>query len=631
MFNNTLTNIIKRKLNNIKGLNYLIESNNPIFNTIRSNSLFHLDLITYFPSLFYELIKKNINPDKYFIKIMSNIDIVLKLLFIDIDYFNFISEDIRNKIFNDFELHQKIISNYPEILDQLLKKKVNPDRYFNNIMSNLDFVKILLLRNIDFLDYLSRRIYNEIYDDEILVKKILQKTKNLELVSDRLKQNEDIVRLAINMSFDNLKYAKIDPKRLEFLRTNVIIPLFHSCTSNEVIKIPKNILVVTSSICGISTHDLSLFRNIFIDPNNSYLLRNPIKNKLLIEKLSNTLLNFHFSEIKLDNETFIKKYDKQDEINNIDFGILPIWQKRSSILTHCGGIFDLNYLESNKANFEKIHEECNYRNFYKFNRKNVEDIFKYSIDKNNYVSHFKEILKKYKEPFNYYDLVQIYQTNPELKIKLSNIFEYYHQEILEPNNQPIVIYQVSCRNPCNRDYLSVKPQRQNSLEISQYSDTDYNIQIIKQLLHPESVFIFSKISRWDELNSLIESFSPSCFKIFIYILYKIFQKMKEEYMELELDNIKVINRLIQLMLQKIGSHILIFVLNKNLEIEDEYLEYLKENNDKFFEVFKFNVYPLDTHLKVIIKTFIELNMNYIQKQLEIKKVSFNHYIIDEKK
>jgi hypothetical protein len=289
--------------------------------------------------------------------------------------------------------------------------------------------------------------------------------KDFKLTVENLEENKRIA--TENLSTINTK--KID----------IIFPRLHSCNYDKVLTIPDNVLVVTTSICGLSVVWNSNKNNLIFDPKNHNLLLDPIENKIQIEELSGLNLNFHYSNFNGRRGT-----SSQSKIGNIRFGSPLLYSsmfQEKEIYTKykCTGILTLkkiNEVIKNTVNTNIINCQGESKNLLNKNKISDEELFN-MFEYSKAPHKGKDIKKGSSGVLNILRRTKsVPKFNKEFKLKYNNItlenlmnvksHTLNHVgRIIDDTTNNIIIFILTCRGSCN-SVTDLKPTRQLSMDAS---------------------------------------------------------------------------------------------------------------------------------------------------------------------
>ena len=260
--------------------------------------------------------------------------------------------------------------------------------------------------------------------------------------------------------------ARRNIAKFEKDKINVILPRFHSCNHREILSIPKNVLVVTTSICGLGTNWNINKNKLFFDPEYNYLLIDPLKNKEEIERISGLYLSYHFSDFNGYIGT-----KEQNNISNIQFSTPSFYPSSKKLKTkyNCSGFITVNSINS-KILLDPI-SNCNTTTKLErpgcFTMEEFERMFYYSdFPKLNSIRD-KILPKKFKMHYDINSFVDRFKEKYIRTLTLKNLIDIEQRQkfgIVKDEDEKIIIFILSCRVPCDQNPEGYSLIRQNSLE-----------------------------------------------------------------------------------------------------------------------------------------------------------------------
>ena len=542
-------------------------------------------------------------------------------------------EAIQNEIINILKPYKKIsdLGTYKGRRNQedikLGISKTNTEKRLKLLTKERDFIKSNDLPETintveSYFEYINLpKLYSEPTIETPTPEQIPQFTippevlqKDFELTKENLEENK---RIAIeNLRSINLK------------KMDIIFPRLHSCNYDKVLTIPDNVLVVTTSICGLSVVWNSNKNNLVFDPKNHNLLLDPITNKEKIEKISGLNLNFHYSNFNGRRGT-----SAQSKIGNINFGsplLYSSMNKEQEIYTkyRCTGILTLkkiNEVIKNTNNTNIINCQGESKKLSKKNKISEEELlnmFEYSKapfkgkgkGKGKGSSGVLSIFRRTKS---------VPKFNKEFKTKynnitLENLMDFkspklnHVGKIIDDKTNNIIIFILTCRGSCD-SVKDLKPTRQLSMDarMDLLKSSDESVdekelrkreeKKIEKLILKLFIKNLKKDKHFDREKLIIEEYVSDMGKKFIIVYtYLKLKYLKLKYAEITKaemkkiisfsERLKYILSLIRELLEEDTS----ITYSDITELED------KENPNK---IISFD--DLDTEYKTIINEEIE--------------------------
>lgn len=286
-------------------------------------------------------------------------------------------------------------------------------------------------------------------------------------------------KLTVENLEENKRIATENLSSINSKKIDIIFPRLHSCNYDKVLTIPDNVLVVTTSICGLSVKWNSNKNNLIFDPKNHNLLLDPIENKRQIEELSGLNLNFHYSNFNGRRGT-----SAQSKIGNINFGSPLLYSsmiKEQEIYTkyRCTGILTLkkiNEVIKNTVNTNIINCQGETKNLLNKNKISDEELFNmFEYSKAPYKGKSKGKGKGSSGVLNILRRTKsVPKFNKEFKLKynnitLENLMDFKSHKlnhvgrIIDDTTNNIIIFILTCRGSCN-SVKDLKPTRQLSMD-----------------------------------------------------------------------------------------------------------------------------------------------------------------------